>query len=82
MERKNTTEAALLVLDDTDTKSAYLTVVYQQQVVGEEHDATAWLGPHDMNTEITKHGYVEHINLYFLLNLNKYFVTGHRLYTV
>jgi len=45
--------------DDTDTTSAYLTAVYKQPVVGDKHDATAGLGPHDTNTETSKHGYVE-----------------------
>ena len=45
--------------DDTDTTSAYLTAVYKQPVVGDKHDATAGLGPHNTNTETLKHGYVE-----------------------
>ena len=45
--------------DDTDTTSAYLTAVYQQPVVGDKHDMTVGLGPHDTNTETSKHGYVE-----------------------
>jgi len=44
--------------DDTET-SAYLTAVYQQQVVVEEHDATAGLGPLGRNPESTNHGYAE-----------------------
>ena len=70
MDGQNTTEATLVGLgdqvhvrntstDDTDTKSLYLTAVYQQPVVGEEHDATACLGSHGANNEFTKHGYVE-----------------------
>ena len=45
--------------DDAETASAYQTIVYQQPVVGEEHGATAGLGPLGRNTETTKHGYVE-----------------------
>jgi len=70
MDGQNTTEATLLGLggheharntstDDTDTKSTYLTAVFQQPVVGDEHDANACMGPHGTNTEISKHGYVE-----------------------
>ena len=32
-------------MDNAETTSAYLTAVYQQPIVGEEHDATAGLGP-------------------------------------
>ena len=39
--------------DDTETTSAYLTAVYQQPVVGEEHGATASLCPVGRNTETT-----------------------------
>jgi len=42
-----------------DAETAYLTAVYQQPVVGEEHDAPAGLGPVGRNPETTKHGYVE-----------------------
>jgi len=45
--------------DDTETTSAYLIAVYQQQVVGEEHGATAGLDPLGRNTETTNHEYVE-----------------------
>jgi len=44
--------------EDADTL-AYLTAVYQQPEVGEEHDARARLGPLCRNTESSKHGYVE-----------------------
>jgi len=57
-------------MDDAETTSAYLTAVYQQPIVGEEHDATACLGPVGRNPETTKHGYVEgcrYIKEYFIL---------------
>ena len=44
--------------DNTDT-SAYLTAVYQQPVVGEEHGATSGWGPLGRNTDNTNHEYVE-----------------------
>ena len=45
--------------DDTETTPAYLTAVYEQSVVGEEHGVTAGLGPVGRNTNTTNHEYVE-----------------------
>ena len=67
MPGRSSTETGLLVhgdqesetsTNDTQTTSAYLTAVYHQPV-GEEHGATACLGPVGRITETTKHGYVE-----------------------
>jgi len=45
--------------EDAETTTAYLTAVYQQPIVGEEHDATACLGPVGRNSETSNDGYVE-----------------------
>jgi len=61
---QNTTEATLLGFgdhvyvrntstDNTDTKSAYLTAVFQHPVVGEERGARAGLGSPGRNTATT-----------------------------
>jgi len=45
--------------DDSESASGYITAVYRQPVVGEEHFATASLDPPGGNAETTEHGYIE-----------------------